>query len=300
MPVVGYLQSAAPGPSALYLDALRQGLREAGYDEGQNATIEYRWANGDYGRLATLAADLVRHKVDVIATGGGPPAALAAKAATSTIPIVFVIGTDPIELGLVTSLARPGGNLTGASMLLTELNPKRLELLSEVVPQAKVIGLLVNPEYSGTPEMIRALEDAAHTKELQLHVAKARTEAEINAAFATLVQLHVRALVVGNDTFLYGWREHIVALASRDGLPAIYGWREFVLAGGLMSYGPSLPSAYRQAGTYVGRILAGAKPADLPVQQPTTFELVVNLKTAKALGLTVPPSILARATEVIE
>jgi putative ABC transport system substrate-binding protein len=300
MPAVGYLQSAGPGPSAPYLAALRQGLSEAGYIEGQNLTIEYRWADGDYDRLPALATELVHRKVDVIMTGGGPPAALAAKAATSTIPIVFVVGTDPVGLGLVASLARPGGNLTGMSMLMTELNPKRVELLSELVPQARVIGLLVNPEYSGTPEMIREVQEAARAKELQLHVGKAGTEAEIDAAVASFVQLRVGGLVVGNDTFFYNRREQVVALASRDAIPAIYGWRDFVSVGGLMSYGTSIASAYRQAGAYLGRILAGVKPADLPVQQPTNFELVINLKTAKALGLTVPPSILARADEVIE
>ncbi|MBV8398780.1 MAG: ABC transporter substrate-binding protein [Acetobacteraceae bacterium] len=299
MSVIGYLQSAAAGPSAPYLAELRRGLNEAGYVEGQNLTIEYRWAEGDYERLPALASDLVRRGVDVIATGGGPPAALAAKAATSTIPIVFVVGTDPIELGLVASLARPGGDLTGVSMLMTELNPKRLELLSELVPLVRVIGLLVNPEYSGTPEMVREVQKAARAKELQLDIAKARTEGEIDAAFATFLQLRVGGLVVGNDTFLYNQREQVVALASRDAIPAIYGWREFVSVGGLMSYGASIASAYRQAGAYVGRILAGAKPADLPVQQPTKFELVINLKTAKALGLSIPP-LLARADEVIE
>jgi putative ABC transport system substrate-binding protein len=300
MPVVGYLQSAAPGRSAPYLAELRRGLSEAGYVEGQNLKIEYRWADGEYDRLPALAADLVSRKVDVIATGGGPPAALAAQAATSTIPIVFVVGTDPVELGLVASLARPGGNLTGVSMLLTELNPKRLELLSELVPQAKVIGLLVNPDYSGTPEMTREVQEAARAKELKLHVAKARTEAEIDAAFATFVQLRIGGLVVGNDTFFYNRREQIVALASRDAIPAIYGWRDFVPVGGLMSYGASIASAYSQAGAYVGRILAGDKPTDLPVQQPTKFELVINLKTAKALGLTIPPLLAAQADEIIE
>ena len=298
--MIGYLQSAAAGPSAPYLAELRRGLNEAGYVEGQNLTIEYRWAEGDYERLPALASDLVRRGVDVIATGGGPPAALAAKAATSTIPIVFVVGTDPIELGLVASLARPGGDLTGVSMLMTELNPKRLELLSELVPLVRVIGLLVNPEYSGTPEMVREVQKAARAKELQLDIAKARTEGEIDAAFATFLQLRVGGLVVGNDTFLYNQREQVVALASRDAIPAIYGWREFVSVGGLMSYGASIASAYRQAGAYVGRILAGAKPADLPVQQPTKFELVINLKTAKALGLSIPPLLAAQADEVIE
>ncbi len=213
---------------------------------------------------------------------------------------MFVIGTDPVDLGLVASLARPGGNLTGASMLLTELNPKRLELLSELVPQARVIVLLVNPDYSGTDEMIREAQEAARAKGVQLHIVKARTEAEIDAAFATLVQLHAGALVVGNDSFFDGRREQLVALGLRNSIPTVYGWREFVMAGGLMSYGPSIASAYRQAGAYAGQILQGAKPADLPVIQPTKFELVINRKTAKALGLDIPDKLLALADEVIE
>jgi putative ABC transport system substrate-binding protein len=300
MPVIGYLQSGAPGSSASYLAALHQGLSERGYVEGQNLTIEYHWADGDYGRLPALAADLVRRKVDVIATGGGPPAAIAAKDATATIPIVFVVGTDPVELGLVASLARPGRNLTGVSMLLTELNSKRLELLSQLLPQAKVIGLLVNPTYSGTEKIIRDTEEAARAQGLPLNIVKARTEGEIDAAFATLVQLHIDALVVGNDTFFDTRREQLVALASRHAIPAIYGWRQFTLAGGLASYGANVASAYREAGSYVGRILAGAKPADLPVIQSAKYELIINLKTAKALGLEIPPSLLARADEVIE
>jgi len=236
----------------------------------------------------------------VIATGGGPPAALAAKDATSTIPIVFVVGTDPVELGLVASLARPAGNLTGVSMLLTELNPKRVELLSKLVPQSRVVVLLVNPNYSGADETIREVQEAAREKGLQLHTVKARTEGEINSAFATLAQLHADGLVVGNDTFFYVRHEQIVEMASRHATPTIYGWREFAAAGGLMTYGASIASAYRQAGAYVGRILAGATPADLPVQQPTTFELVINLNTAKTLGMTIPPSVLGLADEVIE
>jgi len=298
--VIGYLQSGAPGPSALYLDALRRGLNETGYIEGQNLKIEYRWAVGRYDRLPELAADLVRRNVGVIATGGGPPAALAAKNATSTIPIVFVVGTDPVELGLVASLARPGGNLTGAAMLMTELNAKRLELLSELVPQARVIALLVNPNYSGANEIIREVEDAAQAKGFQLNIVRARTEREIDDAFASLVRLKANALIVANDTFFDGRREQIVALASRNAIPAIYMAREFVLAGGLMSYGPSIASAYHLAGTYVGRILAGDKPAELPVQQAVKFDLVINVKTAKALGLTVPLIMQMTADQVIE
>jgi len=245
-----------------------------------------------------LAADLVDLKVDVIATVG-TPSTLAAKGATSTIPIVFNAG-DPVESGLVASLARPGANLTGISILTVELMPKRLELVSEMVPQPGVIALLVNPNNAISDRITRDVQEAARTKGVQLHILTAGTESEIDAAFATLVQLHIGALLVGTDPFLSNRRERLVALASRHAVPAIYEWRGFVDAGGLISYGPSQTTAPRLAGTYVGKILKGAKPSDLPVQQPTTFELVVNLKTAKALGLTVPPSILARADEVIE
>ena len=280
--------------------AFRQGLSETGYVEGQNVAIEYRWAEGRYDRLPALAADLVGRKVDVIVTSGGDPAALAAKNATSTIPIVFTVGGDPVAAGLVASLARPGGNLTGVSILAVELMPKRLELLSELVPQARVIALLVNPNNPNAERIMRDVQEAARAKGVQLHILKAGTESEIDAAFASLVQLQAGALVVGADPFFNSRREQLVALAARHAVPAIYEWREFAAAGGLISYGASLTAAYRQVGIYAGKILKGAKPADLPVQQPTTFELVVNLKTAKALGLTVPPSILARADEVIE
>jgi putative ABC transport system substrate-binding protein len=269
--------------------------------------IEYRWAEGFFDRLPTLAADLVDRKVDVIAAGS-PPAALAAKRETSTIPIVFNTGDDPVATGLVASLARPGGNLTGVGILLTELVPKRLQLLLEMVPQARVIALLVNPNGPEAEPTIRDAETAARAKGVQLLIMKAGTEGEIDAAFATLVQLHADALLVGNDPFFLvgndpffnGRREQLVALAARHAAPVIYFFREFAAAGGLISYGPSLPDIFRQAGIYAGKILKGAKPADLPVQQPTKFELVINMKTAKALGLAVPQSLLARADEVIE
>jgi putative tryptophan/tyrosine transport system substrate-binding protein len=301
MPVIGFLSGTSPGPSASFVAAFHQGLSETGYVEGQNVAIEYRWAEGRYDRLPALAADLVGRKVDVIATSaGGQNAVLAAKSATSTIPIVAVMGDDPVATGLVTSLARPGGNLTGVSFLVVELMQKRLELLSELVPQAKVIALLVNPNNENTPRIMRDVQEAARVKSLQLPILKAGTESEIDAAFAAFVKLHAGALVIGPDAFFSSRREQLVALLSRDAVPAIYHLREFAAAGGLITYGASLTAVFRQAGTYAGRILKGEKPADLPVQQPTTFELVVNLNTAKALGLTVPPSILARADEVIE
>jgi putative ABC transport system substrate-binding protein len=262
--------------------------------------IDYRWAEGDYYRLPAMAADLVGRKVDLIAASGGPASALAAKSATSSIPIVFVSGDDAVAAGLVASLARPGGNLTGVSFLDVELMPKRLDLLSELVPQAGVICLLVNPTNPNAERVMRDVQEAARMKGVQLPIQKARTESEIDAAFATLVQLKAGALVVGADAFFNSRREQLVALASRHQVPAIYEWREFPASGGLISYGTSIAAVYRQVGLYAGKILNGAKPADLPVEQPTTLELVVNLKTAKALGLTVPPSILARADEVIE
>ncbi len=300
IPVIGYLNSTSPGPNAPFLAAFRQGLGETGYVEGQNLAIEYRWAENHLDQLPTLAADLVDLKVDMLVTAGGPRPALAAKQATSTIPILFTAVGDPIAAGLVASLARPEGNVTGFSIQVVELNPKRLDLLSALLPEARVIALLVNPKNPSSERVIRDVQEAARTKGVQLPIVKAASESEIDAAFASLVQLQAGALVVGSDPFFNNRREQLVALASRHAVPTIYEWREFAAQGGLISYGPSLTSVNRQAGAYAGRILKGEKPADLPVQQPTRFELVINLKTAKALGLTVPQTILARADEVIE
>jgi ABC-type uncharacterized transport system substrate-binding protein len=298
MSVIGVLSTSSSASSRPFLDAFRQGLSEAGYVEGQNLAIEYRWAEGHYDRLPALAADLVGRKVDLI-MANSPPSALAAKSATSTIPIVFRGGSDPVGDGLVASLARPGGNLTGVITTGTELTAKRLELLSELVPRARVIALLMNPN-STAERVIRDVQEAARTKGLQLHVLKASSESEIDTAFASLVRLHAGALVVAPDPFLSSRREQLVALASRHAVPSIYAWREFAASGGLISYGPSLTSAFRLVGRYAGKVLKGAKPADLPVERPTKFELVINLKTAKALGLTIPPAVRARADEIIE
>jgi putative tryptophan/tyrosine transport system substrate-binding protein len=300
MPVIGWLGVSSPGPMGPYLAAFRQGLSEVGYAEGQNVAIEYCWADGRFDRLPALAADLVGRNVDLIVAAGGTPPALAAKGATATTPIVFSNIGDPVGSGLVASLARPGGNLTGFSNIAGELMPKLLELLSELVPQARVIALLANPNTPTAEPAIRNVQAAARTKRLQLPVLKATTEGEIEAAFASLARLHAGALVIGADPFFGSRIEQLVALASRYAVPAIYLNREFAASGGLISYGPSFPAIYRQQGVYAGRILKGAKPADLPVQQPTKFELVINLKTAAALGLTVSQALLARADEVIE
>jgi putative ABC transport system substrate-binding protein len=299
MPVIGYLGNGAPRTAAGGVAAFRQGLSETGYVEGQNLTIEYVWAEGFRDRLPALAADLVGRKVDVI-VATGDPAAQAAKNATSTIPIVFIAGEDAVRQGLVASLARPGGNLTGVSFLIIEQNPKRFEMLRELVPQAGVVAMLVSLNNSAMELVVREAQEAARVKGVQLHILKASTESEIDAAFAALVQQQAGALFVATDPFLMSRREQIVALAARHAVPAIYEFREFVTAGGLISYGASFKFIFRQVGIYAGKILKGAKPADLPVVQPTTFELVINLKTAKALGLTIPPSTLAQADEVIE
>jgi putative ABC transport system substrate-binding protein len=304
VPVIGVLGSGSPGMAAAFLAALRQGLSEAGYVE---VAIEYRWAGGLYSLLPAFAADLAGRKVDVIvalghdyAAQGGTPPALAASSATSTIPIVFSVGVDPVESGLVASLARPSGNLTGFSRFNPELMPKRLQLLSELVPQARVIALLVEPNIANAEPMIRDVQEAARARGVQLQILKAGTESEIDIAFSSLVQLQVGGVLVGPGVFFFIRRKQLLALASRHAIPAMYDNREYVAAGGLITYAASVTATGRQVGICVGRILKGAKPADLPVQQPTTLELVINLKTAKALGLTVPRSILARADEVIE
>jgi putative ABC transport system substrate-binding protein len=299
LPVIGYLSSVSPGPSASYVAAFHQGLGERGWVEGQNVLIEYRWAEGDNDRLPTLAADLIARKVDVIAATGGFRSARAAKDATTTIPIVFSSGR-PVELGLVASLARPGANVTGISNFTGELMPKRFELLCELVPQARVIAWLANPNSSTHENDVKELREAAHVKGVELSVLKATNESEIDAAFASLVQHQAGALLMDAHPYFNSRREQLVALAARYAVPAMHEWRESVVAGGLISYGTSIPAVHRQVGVYVGRVLAGEKPADLPVQQPTRFELVINLRTAKAIGLTVSPSILDRADEVIE
>jgi putative tryptophan/tyrosine transport system substrate-binding protein len=301
MPVIGFLGSASPDAWAGRLLAFRQGLSEIGYVDGKNVAIEYRWAEGQNDRLPAMAADLVRRQVAVIATPGSTPAALAAQAATTTIPIVFSIGGDPVQFGLVASLNRPGGNLTGGTFLSIEVGPKRLELLHELVPMATVVGLLVNPTNPNLAEpTTKNLRAAAHTLGLQLHILNASTDRDFDTVFATLIQLQLGALVIGADPFFSSRLEQLAALTVRHAVPTVYQSREFTAAGGLMSYGASFTDTFRTAGVYTGRILKGDKPADLPVQQVVKVELIINLKTAKALGLTVPLPLLGRADEVIE
>lgn len=302
LPVIGILSTRSRPPAPWEPDHGRVagGLRKVGYVAGQNVTLEFRFADGHYDRLPALAADLVSRKVDLIMTFGGSPPALAAKNATSTIPIVFADAGDPVEFGLVASLPRPGGNLTGFSNLALALTPKRVALLCELVPQAMVIALLVNPDNQRTGQHIRAAQDATRAKGIELRVLKAGTEGAVDTAFASLGQLQVGGLVVEADGFLDSRRAQLVGLASRYAVPTVYFGRSFTTAGGLISYGIDSGAVLRQVAIYAARILKGAKPDDLPVQQPTAFELVVNLKTAKMLGLTIPRSILARANEVIE
>jgi putative tryptophan/tyrosine transport system substrate-binding protein len=299
-PRIGYLSGFAPGAFPQALGAFREGLAKTGYAEGQNLAIEYRWAEGQYDRLPALAADLVSRKVDLIAASGGDLAARAAKSATSTIPIVFTSGDDPVVTGLVSSIARPRGNLTGVSLFVVELHAKRLELMTELVPKIRAVALLVNPNNPQTERVVHATEAAARVKGLQLHVLKAADENEIATAFASLAALQVSALVQQADPFFIQRRNQLALLAARYAIPAIYEGRQFVEAGGLMSYGINIPEMYHQLGTYCGRILKGEKPSDLPVMQPTKFQLAVNLTAAKVIALTVPESFLLRADEVIE
>jgi len=300
LPAIGVLGSMLGGEYVPFVDGLRQGLRESGHIEGRDVAVEYRWAENQYDRLPALAEELVRLKVAVIAPIGGVPPTLAAKAATATIPIVTTIAADPVKLGLIASLNRPGGTITGVALITTEIGPKRLELLQELAPNAVVIGLLVNPNNSDAEDQSKNIKVAALALGRQIHVLKASSERDIEAAFAAIVEKRIGALIIGNDAFFNTRREQLVALAARYAVPAIYSYREFAAAGGLMSYAPSLVDAYRQAGIYIGKILKGAKPADLPVVQPTKFELVINLRTAKALALTVPQTLLVAADEVIE
>ena len=299
-PVIGFLSSVSPQPFANYVAGFRAGLKEAGYIDGQNVTIEFRWAEGHYDRLPEMAADLVRHKVTVLVSTGGEPSVLAAKAATTTIPIVFTTGVDPIRAGFVSSLSRPGGNITGVYLFTSTIESKRLGLLRALVPGVQLIAVLLNPNRQDYTRQKGDVEEAARTIGQQIHLLSASNESEIDAAFATATQLRVGALLVGADPFLNSQRDKIIALAARYAIPAIYEQREHALAGGLMSYGTNISDGYRQAGVYAGRILKGEKPGDLPVVQSVRFELVINLKTAKALGIEVPPNLSAEADEIIE
>jgi ABC-type uncharacterized transport system substrate-binding protein len=300
MPVIGFLSAESPDLFAGRLRAFRQGLDEAGFVDRRNVAIEYRWARGEYDRLSVLAADLVRHSVSVM-VATTTPALLAAKAATTTIPIVFLTGGDPVEMGLVPSLNRPGGNMTGVSNLTVEIGAKQMELLHELVPAATLIALLVNPANPVLADTLsRDLQTAARTMRQQILVVNASTESEFDTAFTTLVEQRVGALVVGNDPFFNARPDQLVALAARHAVPVIYPYREFAAAGGLMSYGSNLTDPYRLVGIHTGRILRGEKPADMPVQLVTKIELVINLKAARALGITFPITLLGRADEVIE
>lgn len=300
MPVIGFLSSRTASDTEYLVAAFRRGLAEQGYVEGRNLRIVFRWADGQYDRLPALAAELVALRVDVLFAAGGPPSALAAKAATTKIPIVFSAASDPVRIGLVASLNRPGGNVTGMSTLAVPLGAKGIELLKELVPNAKVMAYLSNPSNPSASITLKETETAAAALGIRLHAPNASTVSELDAAFQSLAALRVDGLVVNAEPFFDSQRERIVALAARHAIVTSYAWRENVAAGGLISYGTSLTESYRQATLYVGRILKGEKPADLPVMQPTKFEMVINLRTAKTLGIAVPPTLITRADEVIE
>lgn len=300
MSVIGFVSSRSSGESAVQVAAFREGLSEKGFAEGNNLAIAFRWAEGHYDRLPALCSELVHQGVAVLVTAGGPPSALAAKAATLTTPIIFILASDPIKFGLVASLNHPGSNATGVALFAVAVEPKKLEILHELVPKTTQIGVLVNPRNPNSQTITTELQTASAALGLQIHIVNAATIAEVGAAFTTLVQQDVGALVVAADPFFADQREALVTLAAQHALPAIYEWREFAAAGGLVSYGTIISDAYRQAGVYTGRILKGEKPVDLPVVQPTKFELVINRKTAKALGLEIPQPMLATADEVIE
>jgi putative ABC transport system substrate-binding protein len=300
MPVIGFMSARSPEDSVHLLEAFRRGLKEGGSIEGENVAIEFRWARGDYTRLPALAADLVSRQVVVIVAAGGDPSALAAKAATVTIPIVFGIGGDPVKLGLVASLNRPGGNVTGVTLLTNLMEPKRLGLLRDLAPGVSLIGTLINPKFSASVHQLEQLEEAARATGQRIVIAEASSDETLEAAFVLLVREGAGALLVAADPYFDTRRDRIVAFAARQRLPAIYQFREYAVAGGLLSYGVSITDAYRQYGAYAAMILKGAKPADLPVHQPTKFELVINLKTAKALGLKISDNLLSLADEVIE
>jgi putative tryptophan/tyrosine transport system substrate-binding protein len=300
VPVIGFLSSRSPAESASDLAAFRQGLGQTGYFEGKNVTIEYRWAEGQYDRLPALAAELVARKVAVIAAVGGEPSGLAAKAATATIPIVCSLGGDPVEAGLVGSLNRPGGNVTGVSIIGVEMGPKRVELARDLVPNARALAALINSKFPLGVSEARDMQTAARAVGLQLTVLDASTESEIDVALAILARHKVDVLLINTDPFLLGQRQQIVQLVARHNVPAIYFLRDFVDAGGLMSYGPKIANSYRQVGIYVGRVVKGEKAGELPVVQPTKFDLVINLRTARTLSLEIPTVLLIRADEVIE
>jgi putative tryptophan/tyrosine transport system substrate-binding protein len=300
LPVIGFLHSQTANAYAPMMAAFRKSLSEAGFVEGQNVAIEYRWAEGQFDRLPHLAADLVGHRASVIFAAGGLDPSLAAKAATSKIPIVFANGVDPVEAGLVGSFDHPGANITGITFLLNTLGPKQLEVLDELVPKAALVAALINPKSSTAASQLKDLQDTAHALGRQLRIFQASTEDDIETVFASLVQLQLGGLVIGADAFFFSRRDLFVALVTRSAIPTVYPWREAVVAGGLASYGSSVTDAYRLAGIYTGRILKGEKAANLPVQQSTKTELVINLKTAKALGLNIPNTLIGRADELIE